>query len=628
MKGDKQTNQLAVYGTQGIAAMVNKPGARQAGISWTDATGNLWLFGGAGFGESSPGYAQYLNDLWKYTPSTNEWTWVKGDKQTNQFGVYGTQGVATVTNKPGARYAGVTWTDAAGSLWLFGGDGFGESSSGYLNDLWKYTSSTNQWTWAKGGKVGSHLDVYGVYGTQGVAAAANNPGVRYNSASWTDAAGNLWLFGGFGCDESSFSIYLNDLWKYTPSTNQWTWVKGDKTGSVSGIYGTQGIAAAANKPGGRAGGFSWTDAEGNFWLFGGYGLGETWQVLSLNDLWKYTPSTNEWTWVKGDKIGFPTNALYGVYGMQGVAAVANKPGGRSGGVSWKDAVGNLWLFGGTGYPESGAFTEDLNDVWRYNIPTGEWTWMKGDKTARQNGVYGLQGTAAATNKPGARRASASGVDGSGNFWLFGGFGFPESSGENASYMNDLWKYTPPASTLPINLSAVKAYQKGKDIHVEWTARTEVNMDKYEVEKSTDGRQFIKASAVAARGASTTTVYEWLDINANGGSNYYRIKAIGKTGEAQHSRTVKVEIGNLADGIAVYPNPLKNNGFDLSVRLPKGKYTVMLTNALGQTVYKTEIMHLGGAATQTLQPVCGLTRGVYRLSVSDGKHRSVQPLMKE
>ena len=50
--------------------------------------------------------------------------------------------------------------------------------------------------------------------------------------------------------------------------NQWTWMSGTNSVDQPGIYGTKGMAAAANQPGGREGSVSWTDATGNLWLFG------------------------------------------------------------------------------------------------------------------------------------------------------------------------------------------------------------------------------------------------------------------------------------------------------------------------------------------------------------------------
>ena len=40
------------------------------------------------------------------------------------------------------------------------------------------------------------------HGTQGVAAATNIPGARDNMVSWTDAGGNVWLFGGEGLNST------------------------------------------------------------------------------------------------------------------------------------------------------------------------------------------------------------------------------------------------------------------------------------------------------------------------------------------------------------------------------------------------------------------------------------------
>jgi N-acetylneuraminic acid mutarotase len=430
MKGDNTIDQNGVYGTQGTAAAANKPGARDYSATWTDASNNLWLFGGFDHNYN------YLNDLWKYNPSTNQWTWIKGDNIVNQYGIYGTKGVPAAANKPGGRNGSVSWIDATGKLWLFGGYGFAESgASQFLNDLWKYDPATNQWAWIKGDNVTGKR---GVYGSLGVAAASNNPGGRGGN-SWIDASGNLWLFGGEGwAAPSSIDGELNDLWKYTPSTNLWTWIKGDSTSDQSGIYGTMGIASAANKPGGRDGNASWIDGSGNLWLFGGVGYPAGPNPNELNDLWKYNPTTNQWTWVKGDN----TIDQPGIYGTIGVTASTNKPGGRQYSTSWKDASGNLWLFGGYGIDVSTGH-DHLNDLWKYDPITNQWTWVKGDNTVDQSGIYGTQGVAALSNKPGSRGWSAFWIDGSSNFWMLGGEGYATSA--SVGLLNDLWKIGPAPS---------------------------------------------------------------------------------------------------------------------------------------------------------------------------------------
>jgi hypothetical protein len=116
----------------------------------------------------------------------------------------------------------------------------------------------SQWTWVSGD---SSINNKGVYGAQGIPAQFNRPSARNESVSWKDNQGNLWLFGGIGYDASG-NNYLNDLWKYDPATNQWTWIRGDSAISIqgkSGIYGTQGSSGAINCPGPRAGANSWKD---------------------------------------------------------------------------------------------------------------------------------------------------------------------------------------------------------------------------------------------------------------------------------------------------------------------------------------------------------------------------------
>jgi hypothetical protein len=184
------------------------------------------------------------------------------------------------------------------------------------------------------------------------------------------------------------------------------------------------------------------------------------------------------------------------------------------------------------------------------------------------------------------------------------------------------------NTLPVNMTSVKAYQKGQHIQVEWTVQTEVAMKHYEVEKSTTGAQFSKTAVTAARGNNAATTYSWLDVNAVDGANYYRIKAVGNNGDVQYTKVVRMNIGKMVSEVISYPNPLTDNTISLSVNLPKGSYSVTLTNALGQQVFKIQLMHQGGAATQALPIGTKLAEGVYQLTVSDGVSRFVQPIIKQ
>jgi hypothetical protein len=339
VSGSSSTSAIGVYGTQGVAAASNVPGARNAAASWVDTSDRLWLFGGIGY--DSTGTWNVLNDLWVY--SKGQWTWVSGANVIASPGIYGTQGVPAPGNTPGARTLPATWIDSSGDLWLFGG--------GNMNDLWKFHAG--EWTWVSGPSSGG---LYGSYGAQGIAAPGNIPGIRFAAVSWIDSAGRLWLFGGYGCATSGDASMLNDLWVY--SAGQWTWVSGSNGTNAIGSYGVQGVAAASNVPGARYGSVSWTDSSGKFWLFGGYGFDSTGTASFLNDLWEF--DAGQWTWVSGSS----TADALGTFGTEGVAASANVPPAVYYGSSWIDSSGNFWLIGGFGMDAPSSATY-LNNVWEY-----------------------------------------------------------------------------------------------------------------------------------------------------------------------------------------------------------------------------------------------------------------------
>jgi N-acetylneuraminic acid mutarotase len=462
MGGSNTSNQPGVYGTLGTPAAGNIPGARSNAGTWTDSSGSFWLFGGKGY--DSAGQYGILDDLWKLNPLTREWAWmggnstlsctsINGSKQCGQTGVYGTLGTPATANTPGSRASGASWTDASGNLWLFGGSGFSSAGTTDFNDLWELNPATGEWTWMGGS---SSPGQSGSYGTLGTPAAGNIPGSRDSATASTDTNGNFWLFGGNGNDSAGNQGPLNDLWKFSPSAGQWTWISGSTTLSCTtptmggcvpapGVYGTPGLPAAGNTPGGRVSASGWTDSNGNLWLFGGGTFFNSRSSESyLNDLWEFNPATSQWAWMGGSNA--PGQA--GVYGTLGVPAVGNIPGSRSSAFTWTDHSGNFWLLGGLYTPPS--FTSqstNFNDLWELNPTTLEWTWMGGSGTLNcsnnnygcgQPASYGTLGFPAAGNDPGGRYSVTAWRDATGNLWLFGGLNNP-STGFTPYLLNDLWE---------------------------------------------------------------------------------------------------------------------------------------------------------------------------------------------
>lgn len=394
------------YGTLGIASASNVPGSREKAISWVDATGQLWMFGGQGHGSIGVGF---LNDLWKFNPNTNLWTWVSGDNTTNASGNYGTMGVSGSTNMPGARSESQGWVGANGDLWLFGGIYFGN----YFNDLWKFDVALGQWVWMDGN---STVNALSSYGNLGITANSNDPGARSAAVSWSDLAGDLWLFGG-----RSQAGRFNDGWKYTVSSGEWTWITGNDSVNKKGIYGTQGIAGNNNFPGARSFASGKGDGNGGVWLFGGLGYPAAGSDLELNDLWHFNTLSQQWTWMGGDSL---SGKITGLYGKKGTTQCTPRPASRTNYGQCYDPHGNLWIFGGSvDYAQSGYFA----DLWKYDPNANVWTWMGGSRLGndRPNGINSWD----ELGSPGLKEGVLMNYMDPGKIILFGGaqFGYNTNS---------------------------------------------------------------------------------------------------------------------------------------------------------------------------------------------------------
>jgi len=428
--GSESANSPGSYETQGTASVTSQPSGRYGAMSWIDSTGQFWIFSGAGG----------VNDMWAFNTGTLQWTWERGGNGLSGA-VAGTYPAspnlpASATNLPGQRNSAATWVDKTGNLWMFGG--YGTDSNGligYMNDMWSFSPSTKWWAWIGGSASAGALAGNPNWGTLGVADPANQPNPRSNAATWTDAAGNFYMYGGNGYLNSGTYIQ-GDLWQYNPVANLWTWINGSQSPTAIGSYGSIGVTVAANKPGARHSATTWTSSDGGtFWLYGGTGVDANGTLGDLNDLWKYDVQSNMWTWVSGSNL---VNAT-GVYGTNEVFAATNQPGARYGATGWIGKDGNLWLFGGNGINSTGTPVV-LNDLWEYQTATNQWVWFNGSYNGNSPGYYGTLNTLSSSNIPGSRIYSSNWVDSAGVFWLYGGQGFDASSTNGR--LGDLWKYTP------------------------------------------------------------------------------------------------------------------------------------------------------------------------------------------
>ncbi len=366
LKGQPNTS-YSIANNKGTAYKHNTPGNRSSTISW-ELNGKLYFYGG----RASYSYSDDYNSMWMYDTSTTLWTLVSGEIDPISSAIYpnyGIKGVASLTNHPGTRTGSLTWTHN-GKLYLFGG----RTDNMRYNDLWVYNPTTKLWTWLAGDNRGSatYFHAKARFGIKGVSDTANHPGYLSNAASWVDN-GKLYLAGGGGYDSTQLGG-LNDIWEYNLNTNMWTWIKGSGKINQGRVTGQKGVASPSNTPASGDYSKSWY-YKGKLYVFA---------PNSLDYMWEYDHSTNNWRYIKFTNR-LPSNG--NVYGIKGVEDSLNTPIVSYEAHSWV-RNNKLCLL-------------DYNNIWSYNLVTNNWTWEGGDTLNHSYPDYGRLNHADSLTNPGS-----------------------------------------------------------------------------------------------------------------------------------------------------------------------------------------------------------------------------------
>ena len=189
----------------------------------------------------------------------------------------------------------------------------------------------------------------------------------------------------------------------------------------------------------------------------------------------------------------------------------------------------------------------------------------------------------------------------------------------------------PGVILPLTIDQFNGFYDNGVIHLKWTTFTEINMDHFNIERSTDGINFRQIGRdISATGSnSSNTSYSFMDISAERGSNFYRLVMVDNDGNYIYSKaiTLSVDVKGITVSV-VYPNPFSKR---VQVKLECNKpeqITIRVINNEG-VVVRTQMANLSkGENNITIQNVAELPGGVYYLEVI-GDHRSMKTkLMKE
>lgn len=145
-------------------------------------------------------------------------------------------------------------------------------------------------------------------------------------------------------------------------------------------------------------------------------------------------------------------------------------------------------------------------------------------------------------------------------------------------------------TLPITLNYFVAEKSDDDVLIRWEVALEENVSHYEIERSSNGKDFEVIRTLSASPEQVTRkTYQFTDGNPIIGRSYYRLRTIDVDGTTEIFEVVSVFIEHLASRIDMYPNPLESPTLTIqpNTAFKEGDYFVISTS-LGKPIFKQSL----------------------------------------
>ena len=202
----------------------------------------------------------------------------------------------------------------------------------------------------------------------------------------------------------------------------------------------------------------------------------------------------------------------------------------------------------------------------------------------------------------------------------------------AEYFPDLpFPSLKTAATLPIQLSDFSVKPDGKQVKIQWSTSFEQNNDRFEIERSTDAKNWKTVATV--KGSGTTSIkhtYSAVDQLPVRGLNYYRIKQYDLDGKSTASefRSLKMFMENVNSAVSVFPNPAKSTiNFMLHNFAGKNVVATLINNS-GRVVHTETIKDIQSDVRYTLQTRQQPAPGVYVLQLKgEGLTESIKVIVQ-
>lgn len=185
--------------------------------------------------------------------------------------------------------------------------------------------------------------------------------------------------------------------------------------------------------------------------------------------------------------------------------------------------------------------------------------------------------------------------------------------------------------LPLTLLALNGRAGEEDVHLNWTTSQEQNTDRFEIERSGNGRDFAYAGTVVAAGNSNSLQgYAFVDrgiVKNNVPVLYYRLKMADRDDHFTWSRILKIYPAASSMTTKIYPNPVKDNATVAYTSSQQTRLLYKLSDHSGKLIKTKTVVLQTGSGTFSVN-MQALPAGMYVLTLQVGNKMEQLNILKQ
>lgn len=181
------------------------------------------------------------------------------------------------------------------------------------------------------------------------------------------------------------------------------------------------------------------------------------------------------------------------------------------------------------------------------------------------------------------------------------------------------------TTLPTHFISFDAVKNNDLITLKWMVENETSVDKYILQRSIDGKNYLPVSIINntsnSTGANSYTVTD--DVSGQNSSIfYYRIKQYDQDGSFYFSKSIAIKNNSGVIDVILYPNPVKDNLL-LSINSANVDHgTIGIFNLIGVKLTTQSVALSKGNNIITVSGIDKLTAGMYQLLITNASGKNV------